>query len=351
MESATETDGKMKALVVVKPGELEIRDIPMPRPGPREALVKIDSCGICGTTDRELIAGTQPYHKEYPAVLGHESTGVVVEAGAECRKFKVGDRVTRPAAIIAGDRRDGLASCWGGFAEYGLVRETAPGATPDYQEERHLVVDPRLTPLQAVAAISLAETASWTWQLPPLGGRCVIVSGTGCAGMTIALWCKFAGARVVVLGRRDSRLEKARSLGADATVNVKTCGDAAEAVRAVAPQGADVFCDACGARDQIALAAKVCRDGGLWARYAVEPFGGYDEPPDGAPRLRRAVPEAREHLAYSWVQQMILRGAIDAGEFVDRRWPLDDCREAFAAVARGEVLKGMLDINPEAANA
>ena len=95
-----------------------------------------------------------------------------------------------------------------------------------------------------VLAISLAETASWTWQLPPLGGRSVVVSGTGCAGMTIATWCKMAGARVMVLGRRDERLETARRLAADAVVNVRSCADVPAAVRAFAPDGADVFCDA-----------------------------------------------------------------------------------------------------------
>ena len=334
----------MKALIVVCPGHAEIRDIPRPVPGPREALVKIDACGICGTTDRELIAGTQPYHDEYPAILGHESTGIVVEVGAECRKFKVGDRVTRPAAIIAGGHRDGMASCWGGFAEYGLVREPAPGAEPDYQEARELVVDPRLTPEQASIAISLAETASWVWQLPPLGGASVVVSGTGCAGLTIAKWCKMSGARVLVLGRRDERLAMARAIAADAVVNVRTCADVPAAVREFAPVGADVFCDACGAKDQIVLAAKVCREGGLWARYAVKPAGGYDEPEGGAPSLRREIPAAREHVAYAWVADMLLRGAIDVREFLTHEWPLDDFESAFAAVARGEVLKGLLRI-------
>ena len=330
----------MKALVVVRPGQLELRDIPRPVPGPRQALVKIDACGICGTTDRELVAGTQPYHSDYPAVLGHESTGIVVEVGAECRAFKIGDRVTRPAAIPAGDRRDGLASCWGGFAEYGLVGDPAQ----DYQRERQLVVDPRLSANQASLAISLAETASWTWQLPPLGGKAVVVSGTGCAGLTIATWCKLAGARVLVLGRRDSRLEMARRIAADAVVNVRACPDVVGAVRAFAPGGADVFCDACGARDQVVLAANVCREGGLWARYAVEPSGGYDEPPDGAPGLRRAVPEAREHLAYAWATDALLRGVVRAEDFLTHEWPLDDFEKAFAAVARGEVLKGLLRI-------
>ncbi len=334
----------MKALVVVRPGQLELRDVQRPEPGPREALVKIDACGICGTTDRELIAGTQPYHNEYPAILGHESTGIVVEVGAECRKFKVGDRVTRPAAIIAGGHRDGLASCWGGFAEYGLVREAAAGSTPDYNEERELVVDGRLTPAQAVLAISLAETASWTWQLPPLGGRAVVVSGTGCAGLTIAKWCKMAGARVCVLGRRDERLATARRIAADAVVNVKTEPDAVAAIRVFAPEGADIFCDACGAKNQIVLASRVCREGGLWARYAVEPPGGYDEPEGGAPWLKRAIPEAREHVAYAWASDALLRGTVRTEDFLTREWSLDDYADAFAAVARGEVLKGMLTI-------
>ena len=334
----------MKALVVVRPGTLELRDIPRPVPGPREALVKIDACGICGTTDRELIAGTQPYHNEYPAILGHESTGLVVEVGADCRKYKVGDRVTRPAAIIAGSHRDSLASCWGGFAEYGLVREPAPGAVPDYQEERELVVDSRLSPAQAALAISLAETASWIWQLPPLGGHAVVVSGTGCAGLTIATWCKMAGARVCVLGRRNERLETARRLAADAVVNVRTATDPVDEIRAFAPEGADIFCDACGARDQVVLAAKVCREGGLWARYAVEPAGGYDEPSDGAPGILRAIPEAREHIAYDWAADALLRGTVRAGDFLTHEWPLEDYAEAFAAVARGEVIKGLLRI-------
>ena len=334
----------MRALVVVRPGVLELRDIPAPVPGEREALVKIDCCGICGTTDRELIAGTQPYHSRYPAVLGHESTGVVVETGPQCRKYRVGDRVTRPAAILSGETRDGLASCWGGFAEYGIVREPPPGAEPDYTASRQLVVDPRLSPEQASLAISLAETASFAWQLPPLGGRTVVVSGTGCAGLSIAKWCKMAGARVIVLGRRQSRLDTALRLAADAVVNVRDEPDAASALRTLAPDGADVFCDACGAKDQIVRASLACRSGGLWARYAVEPPGGYDEPTDGAPDLRRAVPEAREHVAYAWVADQLLRGAVRAEDFLSHRWPLEDFRAAFDAVARGEVLKGILAV-------
>ena len=65
----------MRVLVVNNEHKLELRDIPQPRITPFEALVKIKACGICSTTDNEIIRGTQPYHKGYPCLLGHEAVG------------------------------------------------------------------------------------------------------------------------------------------------------------------------------------------------------------------------------------------------------------------------------------
>ncbi|MBN8524615.1 MAG: alcohol dehydrogenase catalytic domain-containing protein, partial [Planctomycetes bacterium] len=113
----------MKGLVVTAGHALELREIGDPRIGPYEALVRIRACGICGTTDRELIKGTQPYHAAYPCLLGHEAVGQVVETGTRVRSFRAGDWVTRPVGIWPGESRDGLASAWGGFATLGVVRD------------------------------------------------------------------------------------------------------------------------------------------------------------------------------------------------------------------------------------
>ncbi|MFA6108949.1 MAG: alcohol dehydrogenase catalytic domain-containing protein [Candidatus Latescibacterota bacterium] len=340
----------MKALVVTEGHQLELREVPPPQPGPYEALVRIKACGICSTTDRELIAGTQPYHRDYPCILGHEAIGEAVEIGARVRTFKPGDWVTRPVSIWPGARRDGLASGWGGFAEYGFVRDQRamladgdPSASGDYTAQRqNLVPRDGLDLGQAVLAISLAETASWFWHLPAVAGRSVCVAGTGIAGLSAALWARMAGARrVVVLGRRQERLDLACELVADAGVDVKE----ANAAQAVVEAGGriELFVEAAGQSELFRLAAAVLRQGGTFARYAVKPREGYLLPDGGLPDdLRTMSPPAEEHLAYDWAAGLLRRNMIPAGKLLTHRWPLDEYAAAFREVAAGRVVKGML---------
>lgn len=112
----------MKALVVEAPGQLAFREIAEPHLGPYDALVQIEVCGICNSTDRKLIEGALPWAPSPPFVLGHESVGRVLEVGALVRKFRIGDRVTRAQSHWAGEIPN-LGVCIGGFAERGTVRD------------------------------------------------------------------------------------------------------------------------------------------------------------------------------------------------------------------------------------
>jgi 2-desacetyl-2-hydroxyethyl bacteriochlorophyllide A dehydrogenase len=339
----------MKALIVTEKHQLELREIPPPKPGPYEALVKIKACGICSTTDRELIAGTQPYNKDYPCVLGHEAVGEIVETGPKVRTFKPGDWVTRPVSIWPGAKRDGLFSAWGGFAEFGFVRDQRAmavdgdkSASYDYTAQRQNVV-PRegLTLEQTVLAISLAETASWFWNLPPVGGKSVCVAGTGIAGLSTAIWSKLAGAkRVVVLGRRKERLDLACELAADIGVNVKDT-NVAQTVTTTGKM--DLFIEAAGQPEMLRMAAAVLRSGGTFARYAVKPKGGYLLPDGGVPDdIQMIALDSNEHLAYGWACGMLKRGTIVASKLMTHRWPMSEHAKAFEDVAAGRVVKGML---------
>jgi len=339
----------MKALVVSAGHELELRDIRPPIPGPYEALVRIIACGICSTTDRELIKGTQPYNDRYPCVLGHEAVGKVVEPGSKARTFKKGDLVTRPTAIYPGEPRDGLASAWGGFAEFGIVRDRlammADGdgsLENDYTALRQVAVPAGTDIGHAVLAISLAETSSWFRHLPPLSRKSACVSGTGIAGLSIALWCMLAGvAKVIVLGRRRERLDLVRELGANHGLNV-TEGDPAAVVRDLTGGGADIFIEASGGKDQVRLGLSLIKPGGTVAIYGVPPGGKYDGM-DGIPQNVRLVsPPAEEHLAYEWTLGILRRGVVRAENLLTHRWPLAAYADAFAAIGKGEVVKGML---------
>ena len=72
---------------------MEIRDVPTPKPGPYQSLVKTEVMALCNATDRKLVEGHFPGMEQYPLVLGHENAGIVVEAGEKVTQFKPGDRV------------------------------------------------------------------------------------------------------------------------------------------------------------------------------------------------------------------------------------------------------------------
>ena len=122
----------MKAMVLEKFGAaLELKEVPVPKPGPNEALIKVGACGI-GLTVVSMIA-TPGRVTSYPRIPGHEIAGTIVEVGAEVRIFRPGQRVTNHFYLTCGNcrycrsgretlcenfRGNVGAACDGGYAEY-----------------------------------------------------------------------------------------------------------------------------------------------------------------------------------------------------------------------------------------
>ena len=90
----------------------------MPQIGPCQALVKMESCGVCNGTDRKLIHRTFKNFHTYPAILGHEGVGKVVKTGEFVENLQVGDRVLLP---FLEEAADGYVPGWGAYAEYCVV--------------------------------------------------------------------------------------------------------------------------------------------------------------------------------------------------------------------------------------
>lgn len=337
----------MRAYAAVAAGELREISLPIPEPDEYEVLVKHEGCLFCNTTDRMIVEHLLAT-PDYPVVFGHESFGRVVKVGKRVTAFSLGDRVICSNAIIRGF--DGTYhSTWGGFAEYGIAGDaeayardggTLEGENRYRRRYRHnQKIDPTLSPEQAGLAFSFAETASALRALGNLAGKTVVVIGTGFVGYSFVTFAKRYGAsRVICLGRREERLSIARALGADATFIDLTDADAD--IRAHG--GADIVLEASGNPHALESGLPYLKEGGTLGLYALPPapyvFDLQRTPRDL--RILRISPKVSDAL--DEVCEQLRTEVIPYRHFLTHVWSFDQVPEAYAAVCRGEVIKGLV---------
>src|SRR3954462_13190330 len=90
----------MKALLLRKYMELELTDLPQPEIGPRDVLIRVRACGICGSDVHGMDGSTG--RRIPPVVMGHEAAGIIEEVGTNVKNFSIGDRVTFDSTIYCG---------------------------------------------------------------------------------------------------------------------------------------------------------------------------------------------------------------------------------------------------------
>ena len=228
------------ALVLEHPRRLVQRDLPLPRLGADDGLLRVEACGLCGT-DHEQFTGALP--AGYAFVPGHETVGVVEAVGERAaRRWNVaeGDRVAVEVfqscglcgPCAAGDYRRCLVHGIGDM--YGFIAvDKAPGLWGGYARYQYLSPDtllhrvPKgLDPVLATAFNPLGAGIRWAATLPGTkAGDTVAVLGPGIRGLCAAAAAREAGAATVLVtgkGARDARrLELARRFGADLVVDVE----------------------------------------------------------------------------------------------------------------------------------
>jgi len=259
----------MKALVLSAYKQLDLEDVPVPRPADDELLIRIKACGICGSDVHGFDGSTG--RRIPPIVMGHEASGVVEAVGSKVANFKPGDRVTFDSTVYCGhcfyckrgqvnlcDNREviGVSTPWfrrmGAFAEYVTVPARIAYALPDSMPFAH------------AALIEAASVAVHGASLTPVEpGDTAIVVGAGMIGLLTLQAVRQAGAsRVFVVDLDDTRLAMARDLGATETFNSKTQDVVAEIQKRTEGRGADVALECVGITDAIALAIEGVRKGG-----------------------------------------------------------------------------------------
>jgi len=258
--------GKVAVLDKVE-GQFTIKEYPLPDVSSQALLVKIELCGVCGT-DVHTYYGKLA-DAPFPVVLGHEITGTIVDIGSQVKKdflgkpVKVGDRIVLVPAIhckqcyycsIAKTPSKCL-----NMISYGFLPLKEPYFTGGYADHLYLF-HPKTEffktdapPEVAVFAEPLAIAIHAVDRAKIKPGQTAVVQGTGAIGLLTLICAKSAGAtRVAVVGRRrKERLELAKELGADLTINMEEIPDVKERIRMIKDfsttgYGADVVFECAG---------------------------------------------------------------------------------------------------------
>ena len=236
----------MKAIVIEKPFEITVREMPDPQPAPGEALLQVLYCGICGA-DLASFTGNQPF-TSYPRIPGHEFSARIVSIPENNRGLKAGDVVTCNPYFNCGTCyacRKGLVNACVDNRTMGVQRDGAFCEYITVPAER-VIPGGGLTPRQLalIEPFSISQHALNRCEVKP-GDRLLIV-GSGPIGLFALLAAKSKGAEVTVCDLLEGRLEMARLFGADHTVRNGTEGAAAELRRITGGDGFDVCVEACG---------------------------------------------------------------------------------------------------------
>ena len=265
----------MKALVKPRPGAgVELQDVPVPRPGPDELLLKVRAASICGSDIHIHNWNTWAASRiKTPIVFGHEFAGEVVEVGPQVRGFRRGDRVSAESHIYCGvcyQCRTGYAHICsrleilgvdrsGGFAEYAVIPERVAWKNPP---ERPWEICSLLEPMGNSVYATLVEEVA---------GQSVVVTGCGPTGLFAIGIAKACGAGpVIAVEKLAYRREMAQRMGADLVLD-SDGSDTGEKIREATASrgGADVVLEMSGHPLAIRRGFEVVRKGGRFTAFGL----------------------------------------------------------------------------------
>lgn len=259
----------MNALILSEYRQFTIEDVPLPVCGPKDVLVQVAACGICGS-DVHGFDGSSG-RRIPPIVMGHEAAGIVTAVGSDVRSVSPGDRVTFDSTVYCAqcefclrgevnlcENREVVGVSCGEFRRAGAFAEYI--AVPEY-------IVYRLPPSLSFADAAMLEAVSVALHAVKLshieGGETALVIGAGMIGLLILQAARVAGcSRVFVADVDATRLKMAATLGADETLLGSEADVIREVLRLTDGRGVDVVLEAVGRNETVATAIDCVRKGG-----------------------------------------------------------------------------------------
>lgn len=363
---------KVKGVVsMAKDAPVTVETILVPDPGPGEALVDVLTCGVCQTDVHYKVGGVSD---DFPFLLGHEATGIVSAVGDDVSDLAPGDRVILNWRAVCGDcRACNRGEPWYCFATHNATQKmTLEDGTPlepalgiGAFAEKTLVAAGQCTKIEGdlapeqYAAVGLLGCGVMAGVGAAINtgevrlGESVAVIGCGGVGVAAIAGAALAGATTIIaVDIDDAKLEQAKKFGATHTVNSANT-DAVEGIKGLTGGfGADVVIDAVGIKDTFIqsfqardLAGRVVLvgvpdPGTTWEIPLDEVFGR------GGAIKSSWYGDTLPSRDFPMLIDQYRLGRLDLDGFVSERITLEDVEPAFDKMARGEVLRSVVEINP-----
>jgi L-iditol 2-dehydrogenase len=280
-EDARSLPATMRAAVYRGVNDVRMETVPVPKIGSAEMLVRVHSCGVCGTDLKKIATGSHPA----PRIFGHETSGVVAAVGDGVRDYRPGDRVMVFHHIPCGQcfycQNKTFAQCstykkvgctagfepsGGGFAEYvrvmdWIVEHGTVRIPEDVSFEQACFVEPVNTCMKGIQAVRLRQ------------GETVLTIGQGPIGIILSVLAKRAGATLITSDLYPERLRIGSSCGIDLTIDASRADVVTRVRELTEGRGADAVILAVGGNSLIQTAMDAARPGGRILLFAQTQHG------------------------------------------------------------------------------
>jgi L-iditol 2-dehydrogenase len=339
--------------------DVRLETVPVPQIGPGEILIKVHTCGICGTDLKKIATGSH----SAPRIFGHETSGTVAATGKNVTQFAPGDRVMVfhhiPCTHCFYCQAKTFAQCptykkvgctagfepsGGGFAEYvrvmdWIVERGTVRLPDDTSFEQASFVEPVNTCIKGIERMAIQP------------GETVLTLGQGPIGIMLSALAKRAGARVITSDLYMQRLTIAKAFGLDNSIDASKADPVQEARKQTEGRGADAAILAVGANSLIRTAMDAVRPGGRVLLFAQTQHG--EAPFDPAAVCMDEKTLIGSYSASIDLQdesvRFVMNGEMELEDLISHRFPLERAVEALdlAAHPRPDSMKIVIQPSQE----
>jgi len=342
----------MRQAILNKPGDIEIREIPMPGElKDNEILLKIHKIGVCGS-DIHVFHGKHPFVTRYPVIQGHEYSGEIINVGKGVHSVKPGMKATARPQVVCGQCAPCLRGQYNVCQHLTVQGFLAGGSAQEFfvvTEDRIVTVPDNVSYEQAALIEPAAVGAHSTRRAGDLHGKNVVVAGSGTIGNLIAQFALARGAKKVLLttAKSDFRLQIARECGITETANLSKEPFAEAVKRVFGEEGFQVGFEAAGAQGAVTDLIAGVENGGT-----VIIVGVFEENPIvnmgflGEHELNVLGSMMYRHEDYEEAVRFISETRIKTAPLITSRFPFEQYLNAYKFIEQqgDKSLKVMIEL-------